>query len=355
VSTSHAGGLIIRQEEPRNLEFPFDRLDSYLTPVESFYIRSHFHAPTIETDSYRLTMDGSVNKSFSISLNELKSLPAKTIVATLECAGNSRVFLVPQKPGAQWELGAVGNAEWTGVPLATLLDRAGLNRDAREVVLEGADRGLPANLPRPPEPISYSRSVPVNKALDDVLLAYSMNGVELTQDHGFPVRAIVPGHYGMASVKWLSHIRVLEEQFQGYWQTTDYGFWDEAAGIPERRPLSEMPIKSEIARPRTLELIPKGQPYTIYGAAWSGGREVVSVDVTTDGGQTWANAKFLDPAKQHGWRRWSYDWKAPDHPGHFTLKSRAKDATGASQPDKFDERYFSYRVNYTLPIEVVVQ
>src|SRR5262249_15367749 len=133
LSALHAGGLIIRQEEPRNLEFPFDRLDSYLTPVGPFFIRSHFHAPAIHPESYRLTVDGAVKNQFTISYDELKSLPAKTIVATLECAGNSRVFLVPQKAGAQWELGAVGNAEWTGVPLATLLDRAGLNRNAREV------------------------------------------------------------------------------------------------------------------------------------------------------------------------------------------------------------------------------
>jgi DMSO/TMAO reductase YedYZ molybdopterin-dependent catalytic subunit len=300
-------------------------------------------------------MDGAVKKPFAITLNELKNLPAKTIVATLECAGNSRVFLVPQKPGAQWELGAVGNAEWTGVPLATLLDRAGLNRNAREVVLEGADRGLPAEQPRPPEPISYSRSVPLDKALNDVLLAYAMNGSDLPQDHGFPVRAIVPGHYGMASVKWLTHVRVLEEQFQGYWQTTDYGYWDEVGGIPVRRPLSQMRVKSEIARPRTLEVLPKGRPYTVYGAAWCGTGDVVSVELTTDGGQSWANAKFLDPVRPYGWRRWSYDWETPDRPGRFTLKSRAKNAAGESQPDGFDERYFSYGVNYTLPIEVVVQ
>ncbi|MCU1311305.1 MAG: sulfite oxidase-like oxidoreductase [Candidatus Angelobacter sp.] len=354
MSTS-AGGLIIRQEEPRNLEFPFDRLDSYLTPVESFYIRSHFHAPTIQPDSYRLTMDGAVKNPFAITLKELKSLPGKTIVATLECAGNSRVFLVPQRPGAQWELGAVGNAEWTGVPLATLLDRAGLNRNAREVVLEGADRGLPAELPRPPEAISYSRSVPLDKALDDVLVAYAMNGSDLPQDHGFPVRAIVPGHYGMASVKWLTHVRVLEEQFQGYWQTIDYGFWDEVGGIPVRRPLSEMRIKSEIARPSTFEVLPKGRTYTIYGAAWCGTGDVVSVELTTDGGRSWANAKFLDPIRPHGWRRWNYDWEIPDRPGRFTLKSRAKNTVGESQPDEFNERYFSYVVNHTLPIEVVVQ
>jgi DMSO/TMAO reductase YedYZ molybdopterin-dependent catalytic subunit len=355
LSSDNRGGLIIRQKEPRNLEFPFDRLNTYLTPAELFYIRSHFQAPTLQRESYRLSVEGAVKNPFAITYDELKRLPSKTLVATLECAGNSRIFLIPQMPGAQWELGAVGTAEWTGVPLATLLERSALNGNACDVVLEGADRGKPAELPRPPEPISFSRSVPLDKALDDVLIAYVMNGVDLPQDHGFPVRAIVPGHYGMASVKWLTHVRVLEEQFQGYWQTTDYAYWDDIDGIPVRRPLSEIKLKSEIARPSTLEIVPKGQLYRVYGAAWSGVADVLTVELTTDGGLTWATANFLDPIRPHTWRRWSYDWKTPDHPGHYTLMSRAKDAAGESQPDKFDPRYYSYVVHHTLPIEVIVE
>lgn len=350
-----SGGLIIRQKEPRNLEFPFGRLDSYLTPVDSFYVRSHFHAPTLQRDSYRLSVGGAVANSLSLTYEELRRLPAKTVVATLECAGNGRIFLVPQKPGAQWELGAVGNAEWTGVPLAAILNRAGLGADALEIVLEGADRGEPAEKPAPPGQISYCRSLPLAKAMDDVLIAYAMNGVDLPQDHGYPVRAIVPGHYGMASVKWLTHIRAVRGVFQGYWQTTDYGYWDEVDGLPVRQPLSDIKLKSAIARPRTLEVVPRGQRYTIYGAAWSGTASVVSVDVTTDGGRTWAAASFLDPIRPNAWRRWCHDWTTPSRPGRFTLMSRAADASGAIQPDSFDERYFSYVVHHTLPIEVVVR
>jgi DMSO/TMAO reductase YedYZ molybdopterin-dependent catalytic subunit len=351
----NSSDLIIRQQEPRNLDFPFDRLNSYLTPVDSFYIRSHFTAPRLQPDSYRLSVEGAVKNPFAITYDELKHLPATTIVTTLECAGNSRVFLVPQMPGAQWELGAVGTAEWTGVPLATLLERSRLSRNACDVVLEGADRGLPAELPRPPEPISFSRSVPLDKALDDVLIAHVMNGVDLPNDHGFPVRAIVPGHYGMASVKWLTHIRVLEEQFQGFWQTTDYAYWDEPDGIPVRRALSEIKLKSEIARPRPLEVVPKGQPYRVYGAAWGGAEDVVTVELTADAGLTWDTANFLDPVRQHAWRRWSYDWKTPDRPGRYRLMSRAKNSEGESQPDKPNPRYYSYVVHHTLPIEVVVE
>jgi DMSO/TMAO reductase YedYZ molybdopterin-dependent catalytic subunit len=136
-------GLINRQKEPKVLETPVDRVDSFLTPTELFYVRSHSPAPILEMASYRLQIDGAVRNPFSLTYRELRDMPAETRVAILECAGNSRVFLVPQVQGAQWELGAVGNAEWTGVPLCALLERAGLEEDACEIVLEGPDRGVP--------------------------------------------------------------------------------------------------------------------------------------------------------------------------------------------------------------------
>src|SRR5436190_159448 len=149
-------GLIIRQKEPTNLETPLDQVDSYLTPAELFYIRSHFPAPKLEPASYRLRIDGAVRNPLSLSYQQLRDMPSETRVATLECAGNSRVFLIPQVAGAQWGLGAVGNAEWTGVPLGALLERAGLEEDACEIVLEGADQGTPTEEPVPPGPISYA-------------------------------------------------------------------------------------------------------------------------------------------------------------------------------------------------------
>src|SRR5271170_4132080 len=184
VVQSSLGGMIIRQREPINLEMPFDRVESYLTPTELFYIRSHYPAPRLELSSYQLRVDGAVRKPFFLSYRELREMPAETRVATLECAGNSRVFLVPQVAGAQWELGAVGNAEWTGVRLGALLERAGLEEDACEIVLEGADRGMPREEPVPPGPISYTRSLSRDKAIArEVLIAYQMNGRDLTLDH----------------------------------------------------------------------------------------------------------------------------------------------------------------------------
>ena len=280
---------------------------------------------------------------------------SETRVATLECAGNSRVFLVPQVPGAQWELGAVSNAEWTGVPLRALLERAGLAEDACEIVLEGADRGMPKEQPLPPGPISYAWSVPRAKATGpDVLIAYQMNGRDLPRNHGFPVRAIVPGHYGMASVKWLTRIQAVREPFLGYWQTTDYAYWASMDGKPVRRALGEMNLKSQIARPRVYETVPPNRIYPVFGAAWAGEMDVTGIEVSTDGGRTWAEAEFVDSVRRHAWRRWKFDWLTPKQPGQYTLLSRAKDARGALQPEGHDENYGPYVINHSLPIEVFV-
>jgi DMSO/TMAO reductase YedYZ molybdopterin-dependent catalytic subunit len=350
-----SAGLTIRQKEPKNLEAPFDRIDSFLTPTELFYIRSHFPIPALDRASYQLRIDGAVRRPFTLSYEELRSMPSETRVSTLECAGNSRVFLVPQVQGAQWELGAVSNAEWTGVPLRVLLERAGLPDDACEIVLEGADRGTPKEEPVPPVPISYTWSLPRAKALrPEVLIAYQMNGRDLPQDHGFPVRAIVPGYYGMASVKWLTGIHAVREPFHGYWQTSDYAYWASMDGKPVRRPLGEMQLKSEIARPRVYETLVPNRIYTVFGAAWAGETDVAEITVSTDGGRTWVEAEFLDPVRRHAWRRWKFAWLTPKEPGQYTLLARAKDAGGLIQPDCHDYNYGSYVINHPLPIEVFV-
>lgn len=352
---STSGGLIIRQRDPKNLETPFNQIDSFLTPTESFYIRSHFPAPRLDLASYRLQIDGAVRKPFSLSYQELRGMPCETRVALLECAGNSRVFLVPQVSGAQWELGAVGNARWTGVPLTDLLARAGLEHDACEIVLEGADHGTAKEKPTPPGTISYARGLARDKAIQrEVLIAYQMNGRDLPLDHGYPVRAVVPGHYGMASVKWLTRIHAVREPFDGYWQTSDYGYWDYSDGEPVRRALGEMKLKSEIARPAVYETLEPGQLYTVRGAAWTGESDVTEIAVSTDGGRTWAEAEFLDPIQRHTWRRWKFEWLTPTTPGQYTLMARAKDATGKAQPDKHDQNFGSYVINHPLPIEVFI-
>src|ERR1700681_203371 len=348
-------GLIIRQKDPNNLEMPFDQLGEFITPSELFYIRSHFPTPELDPVTYRLSIRGAVRNELSLSYADIRAMPSRTRVATLECAGNSRVFLVPPVPGAQWELGAVGNAEWTGVPLSVLLESAGLADDVCDLVLEGADRGVPKEEPKPPGAISYARSIPRKLALEpDVLIAYSMNGQDLTLDHGYPLRAIVPGQYGMASVKWLTDIIATTQPFQGSWRTSDYGYGDDSAGIPVRRPLAEMKLKAQIARPRVYETLEPGRSYTIFGAAWADDTDVTEIWISLDGGASWVQGDFLDPISRHAWRRWKYDWITPTQPGHYTLLARAKGADQRIQPDNHNPNFGSYVIDHPLPIEVFV-
>ena len=181
-----------------------------------------------------------------------------------------------------------------------------------------------------------------------------MNGRELSLDHGYPVRAVVPGHYGMASVKWLTRIFAVREPFAGYWQTADYAYWDEAGGQPVRRALGEMQVKAEIARPRMYDVLAPNRSYTVCGAAWAGESAVTEIAVSTDCGQSWAAAQWVDPLGRHAWLRWRFEWRTPARSGKYTLLARAKDAQGTAQPVQYDPKYASYVINYPLPIEVWV-
>jgi DMSO/TMAO reductase YedYZ molybdopterin-dependent catalytic subunit len=195
-------GLIVRQKDPDNLEFPFASLRSFITPNDLFYVRNHFAAPSIDSNTWRLRIVGAVARPLELTYDQLQAIPAVTEAFTLECAGNGRAFLSPKTKGVQWEMGAVSTATWTGVPLAALLERAGVGPGAVEVILEGADRGEPASELKPPGKLSFARSLPLAKAQrPEVMLAYRMNGAALPAAHGFPLRAVVGGWYGMASVK----------------------------------------------------------------------------------------------------------------------------------------------------------
>jgi len=347
------GGLVVRQAEPLNLEGPFAALNARVTATEQFYVRSHFPVPVLDAGSFRLTVGGAVEKPIELSMEELLDLPAVTRAATLECAGNGRVFLEPRAQGVQWELGAVGTAEWTGVPLDAVLRRAGLRAEVREIVLEGADRGVTESNGTRGSEIAYARGVCVEDS-ERVVLAYAMNGEPLSREHGFPLRAIVPGHYAMASVKWLTRIHAVTEPFQGYFQTEDYAYWEEAARNRVRRPLRAMMLKSSIARPAAGSIVKAGEVVTVAGAAWSGGAPVECVDVSTDGGTTWAAAEMLDPAEPGVWRRWQYAWRVPGA-GEYTLLSRATDARGKVQPLERDPRWETYVIHHVVPVVVTAR
>jgi DMSO/TMAO reductase YedYZ molybdopterin-dependent catalytic subunit len=345
--------VITREKQPPNLEMPFGTLDGFITQTEHFYVRCHFPIPEIDERDWRLSIEGTVSKPVQFSLADLRTFPIETQTVTLECAGNSRVFLVPKVKGVQWELGAVGNAEWTGVRLRHLLERAGLKNGAREVVLEGADRGVIAELPRPAGPIHFARSIPIAKAMDDVLLALEMNGRSLTPAHGFPLRAVVPGWYGMASIKWLQRIVVSDQPFNGYYQTVDYAFWKRDHSGPTLAPLTEMQAKAQIARPENRELISAGKTYLVKGAAWTADAEITRVELSFDGGESWRDTVLDGKSKKNVWRLWQLEWESPAR-GNYTLTVRATDSRGRIQPLQRDADNGTYMIDHCLPIEVEV-
>lgn len=356
VAASQSDELIIREREPQNLESDFAALDSFITPNDKFYVRNHFPVPQLDAKSWRLKIEGSVQKPLELSYDELIGLPSETRPVTLECAGNGRVLLVPKADGAQWQFGAVGNAEWTGVPLAALLERAGVDPKTVDIVLEGADSGEVSKPSKPAKPFHFARSVPLEIAkTGGILLAYKMNGQPLPESHGFPLRAIVPGWFGMASVKWLSRIIATKQPYHGFFQTVDYAYWQHHDGNPVRVPLSEQQVKAQIARPTFAEVVPKGTKYRIFGAAWAGPASIAKVEVSTDDGKSFSPAKLLGEPVKHAWRLWEFSWNVPDAPGKVLLKVRATDDKGNSQPLERDKDRENYMINHVIPIEVHVR
>jgi len=335
--------LIVREQDPLNLEMPFSSLDGFITPNESFYVRCHFPVPEISAQDWRLKVEGEIEAPFELRYDELLGMETRTLAATLECAGNNRIFLEPKAKGVQWELGAVGNASWTGVPLSALLDRAKLKPGAVEVILEGADEGEVDKSPKPAGKISYSRSLPLNKARADGLLAYEMNGEKLSGAHGFPLRAIVPGWYAMASVKWLRRIVVTDKPFNGFYQSLDYSYWDRSGPLPTLAPLSEIQTKAEIARPEKGETIAANSACRIHGAAWSGTGEITQ------------HAKLLGEPVKNAWRLWEYEWQTPAKAGRHTLVARATDSRGFVQPVERSGDRGTYMINHLLPITVEIR
>jgi DMSO/TMAO reductase YedYZ molybdopterin-dependent catalytic subunit len=347
--------MIIREKEPANLEMPFGELDSWITPNDQFYIRAHFPVPAIDLAQWRLKIEGAVDSPLDLGIEDLRGFPTTTLPATLECAGNGRVFLVPKVKGTQWELGAVGNAEWTGVSLGEVLRQAGVKEGAVDVVLEGADSGTISEAPKPAGKVNYARSVPLGKALDGVLLALEMNGEPLTPSHGFPLRAVVPGWFGMAAVKWLQRIVVTDQPYNGYYQTVDYAFWQRDAAGVGLVPITQMQVKSSIARPGINEVIARNSTYKVKGAAWTADAVITQVEVSTDNGATWSKASLGNQTAPNCWQLWEWDWQTPATTGRCVVKARATDSRGRVQPLERDPDRGTYEINHCLPIEVEVR
>ncbi|HVJ67600.1 MAG TPA: sulfite oxidase [Caulifigura sp.] len=352
-----SAGLNTLQKLPDNLEFKFSGLNSVITPTEHFYVRNHFDPPTIDVKSWKLKVEGHVERPFEIGLDELRSLQSKTQVSLLECAGNGRVFLKAPQLGLRWELGGVSNGEWTGVPLSALLEKAGVKRGAVDVILEGADKGA-VNPPFPTTPgtIPFARSLPLAKAMaPEVMIAHTMNGQPLTGAHGFPARAIVAGWYGMASVKWLTRIIVSDRPFNGYFQTFQYTTWERHGDQASLKPVGEIAVKSQIARPAGFEVVPVGKAYRVFGAAWAGSRDVAKVEFSSDRGKSWSAATIQSgKGGAYSWVLWETSW-TPSSTGTHILMSRATDSAGDSQPLERNADLRDAMITHTLPVEVEVR
>jgi sulfane dehydrogenase subunit SoxC len=336
----------------RNHGMPLEALQHEITPLGLHYLLVHYDIPVVDPATYRLTIAGRVDHELALSLDDLRAREAVTAPVTMECAGNGRALLEPRPVSQPWLAEAVGTAEWTGVRLKPLLAEAGLRDDALEVVFTGLDRGVEGGVEQ-----LYERSLTVADAQrDDVLLAYDCNGVPLPPQHGFPLRLVVPGWYGMTSVKWLHRITVVDEPFTGYQMITGYRM--RADENDEGTPVTRIEPRSLLVPPGIPDFMSRKrfvQPgrHRLAGRAWSGWGPIEAVEVSTDGGATWQPATLGDPPGPSAWAPFAFDWHATE--GEHVLCARARDATGRSQPDAPPWNLGGYANNAVQRIAVTVR
>jgi sulfane dehydrogenase subunit SoxC len=336
----------------RNHAMPVEVVREPITPAGLHYLLIHFDIPVVDVDSWRLAIDGLVERPVELSLSDLQARPAETLAVTLECAGNGRALLEPRWQSQPWLTEAVGTAEWTGTPLRPLLEEAGVSASATEVVFTGLDRGVQGDIEQ-----DYARSLSLEDALrDEVLVAYAMNGAPLPPQHGYPVRLIVPGWYGMTHVKWLRSITVVGSPFLGWQQ--DYAYKlrrsendDDAVPVTRMQPRSLMAppgVPVFFGRHRVLE----AGPCELVGRAWSGWAPITRVEVSTDGGENWVDAELDADAPPFAWRGWRFAWDAA--PGEQVLMCRATDGAGNVQPLEAEWNLEGYCNNGVQRVDVTV-
>jgi sulfane dehydrogenase subunit SoxC len=353
MSAPGADGITIDELQlaARNHGMPLEALRYDVTPVGLHYLLVHYDIPAVDPATWHLTVGGHVAERLSLSLDDLRERPSAELTATMECAGNGRAALAPRPISQPWLLEAVGTARWRGVPLAALIEEAQLLEDAVDIVFTGLDRGIEKGTEQ-----NYQRALSVDEALgSEALLAYEMNGAPLLPQHGFPLRLVVPGWYGMTNVKWLTSITAVEEPFDGYQHAHAYRFRtgddDEGTAVTRMAPralLVPPGIPDFHTRARTLGA---GRT-TIEGRAWSGAAPVASVGVSVDDGRSW-NTAAVDPvASRWAWRRWTFDWDAV--PGDYVLSCRAADEAGNVQPDEPSWNVGGYANNAVQRVPVTV-
>lgn len=323
--------LLVRSLRPPDYETPVALLDSFITPVEHFYVRSHLPTPPgLDASMWTLQVEGEVDSATTLGLDDLRKMPATTVTIVLECAGNGRAFFDPPVAGIQWGKGAVGNARWTGVRLADVLRRAGAKSTGRFVHMNGADRPL-GTMP------DFVRQVPIEKAMHpDTILAYEMNGEPIHPLHGFPLRAIVPGWEGAYSVKWLTHLRVSDRESDSFWVATGYRYPTKrvapgtAVDPKDMAPLTGLVVKSLITRPLEGAALAPGK-IDVAGFAWAGETDIARVDVSSDHGASWQPARLTGERAKYSWRRFEFAFDAKQ-PESYLIMARATDANGRTQP-----------------------
>ncbi|MBI3649174.1 MAG: sulfite oxidase [Actinobacteria bacterium] len=329
VSSTEEISLDELQLAARNHGMPLEALRYDVTPIGMHYLLTHFDIPNADAATWTVEVGGRVERPLVLGMDDLRARPFVTTVVTMECAGNGRARLHPRPVSQPWLSEAVGTAEWTGTPLRPILQEAGLEADAVEIVFTGADHGIQGDAEQ-----DYERSLGVAEALrDDVLLAFEINGQPLPPQHGFPVRLLVPGWYGMTSVKWLTRMTAVTEPFEGYQM--------DAYRLRQREGEPGTPVTR--MQPRAL-MIPPGFPefltrvrivdagrVLLQGRAWSGVAPIERVECSTDGGASWAGATLGPmPPSLYAWRSWTFGWDAT--PGEHELAARATDGTGSTQP-----------------------
>lgn len=322
-----------------NFGTPLELVDGLLTPNELFFVRSNGPTPAIDPATWRLAVTGLVDTPLDLGLADLQAMATSTLTAFLECSGDSRGRFDPQTEGTQWGNTAIGNAEWTGIPLRDVLENAGVQAGVVDLVTQGGDF---------PE---MQRGLPLGHALDpSVMLVWEMNGQPLPVANGGPVRLLVPAWGGIASTKWIVGIEAMDRKFNGPFNSESYVIINEAEEII--RPVEEMPVKSVITGPLPGATLPAGSQ-TITGFAWSGYGGVARVEVSIDGGATYAEAPITLSAGPYSWVRFEFPWQAAA--GTIRLRSRAVDNAGLTQPTDVDWNAKGYQMNEIDEVEVTVQ
>ena len=343
-------GMLMHRAHPLNCETALAALvGGVVMPNTRFYMRNNFRMPNLDANAFRLTVGGLVERSQTFTIRDLQNMRSKTQVVTLECAGNGRAMFDRATEGEKWGLGAVSTAEWTGVPLAEILDRVGVQSDATEVLFRGSDGGAADGLP---EPIRFERSLRVDDARDsDVLLAYAMNGEPLPVEHGYPLRLIVPRWYAVASVKWLSEIELIDRMFVGHYQGDTYRYEWERDGRTVSEPVTLQRVRALITEPALDTEVHAGE-LAIRGVAWSGAAPIARVEISVNSGD-WQETRLVSERNRSSWQWWELITRT-EKSGILRLRARATDLAGRTQPERAEWNRLGYGNNAIQEVSVRV-